>query len=168
MEIVYKSIGIIHSEHIDQENTPIQSVFNASLGEVEVFPEYSEGLKDIESFSHLFLIYHFHKSTGCCLSQKPFLDGEKERGIFAIRHFNRPNAIGLSIVELIEVNDNRLIVKGVDVLNGTPLLDIKPYVYRFDHRDEVKSGWVDEQHLDDIEEWNSTPKELRNRGRANI
>lgn len=168
MEIVYKPIGIIHSDHIEHENTPIQSVFNAAIGEVEVFPEYAEGLKDIEKFSHIYLLYHFHRSTGCSLTQKPFLDGEKERGIFSIRHFNRPNSIGLSIVELIEVKDNILVVRGIDVLNGTPLLDIKPYVYRFDHRDEVKSGWVDEQHLDDIEEWNSTPRELRNRRRANI
>jgi tRNA (Thr-GGU) A37 N-methylase len=99
---------------------------------------------------------------------KPFLDGEKDRGIFAIRHFNRPNPLGLSIVKLLKVQGNILEVEGMDILDGTPLIDIKPYVQKFDHRDDVKSGWVDNQHLDDIAAWNSTPKELRNRNRTNL
>lgn len=167
-EIVYHPIGVIHSSHTEHEDTPIQGIFNPSKGYVEVFPEYSEGLRDIEEFTHLYLLYHFDRATARNLLQKPFLDGEKERGIFAIRHFNRPNPIGLSIVGLSRVCGNILEVTGVDVLDGTPLLDIKPYVHKFDHREEVKSGWVDDQHLDDICEWNSTPKELRKRGRANL
>ncbi len=166
-DIVFRPIGVIHSEHHEQENTPIQGVFNPSVGYVELFPEYTEGLRDIESFTYLYLLYCFDRATGVCLLQKPFLDGEKERGIFAIRHFNRPNPLGLSIVKLRNVQGNILEVEGVDVLDGTPLIDIKPYVRQFDHRDEVKSGWVDEKHLDDIAEWNSTPKELRNRDRTN-
>ncbi|MCC7566080.1 MAG: tRNA (N6-threonylcarbamoyladenosine(37)-N6)-methyltransferase TrmO [Methanomicrobiaceae archaeon] len=168
MRIEYRPIGIIHSEFTEQENTPVQGVFNTSVGHVEIFPEYAEGLCDIESFSHVILLYHFHRATECRLIQKPFLDGEKERGIFAIRHFSRPNPIGISIVELLGVSGNMLEIRGVDVLDGTPLLDIKPYVRQFDHREEVRSGWVDDQHLDGVAEWNSTPKELRKRDRTNI
>jgi len=166
-EIIFHPVGVIHSEHHEQENTPIQGVFNPSIGYVEIFPEFAEGLRDIESFTYLYLLYCFDRATDVCLLQKPFLDGEKERGIFAIRHFNRPNPLGLSIVKLLGVKENILTVEGVDVLDGTPLIDIKPYVRQFDHRDEVKSGWVDETHLDDIVAWNSTPKELRNRDRTN-
>ena len=133
---------------------------------MELYPEYVPGLKDLESFSHVILVYHFHRATGCTLLQKPFLDGEKERGIFAIRHFNRPNPIGISIVELLAIKGNVLEVCGVDVLDKTPLLDIKPYVRQFDHREEAKSGWVDEQQIEDIEGENSTPKALRRRERT--
>ncbi|WP_241648006.1 tRNA (N6-threonylcarbamoyladenosine(37)-N6)-methyltransferase TrmO [Methanoculleus taiwanensis] len=167
MEIRYRPIGIVHSEFTEQDETPIQGIFNESVGRVEVFPEYAEGLRDIESFSHIILLYHFDRAGECTLLQKPFLDGEKERGIFAIRHFKRPNPIGISIVRLLGVHGNVLEIKGVDVLDGTPLIDIKPYVYRFDHRDEVRSGWVDDQHIDDIAEWNSTPRALRDRERTN-
>ncbi len=166
-DIVFRPIGVIHSEHHTQENTPIQSVFNPSIGYIEIFPEYADGLRDIESFTYLYLLYFFDRAKDVCLLQKPFLDGEKERGIFAIRHFNRPNPLGLSTVKLRSVNGCIIEVEGVDVLDGTPLIDIKPYVRQFDHREEVKSGWVDNQHLDDIAEWNSTPKELRNRKRTN-
>ncbi len=165
-EIRYRPIGIIHSEYTKQEETPIQGIFNSSRGEVELFPEYAQGLKDLESFSHIILIYHFHRATGSSLLQKPFLDGQRERGIFAIRHFNRPNPIGISIVRLLAVKGNVLEVCGMDVLNDTPLLDIKPYVRQFDHREEAKSGWVDEQHIEDIGDWNSSPKELRRRERT--
>ncbi len=165
---MYRPIGVIHSEYTEQEETPIQGIFNPSMGEIEVFPEFAAGLADIESFSHLYLLYYFHRATSAKLTQKPFLDGEKERGIFAIRHFNRPNPIGLSIVELVEVRGNILVIRGVDILDGTPLLDIKPYVRQFDHRDEVKSGWVDNQHTDDIAVWNASPRGLRDRGRTNL
>jgi tRNA-Thr(GGU) m(6)t(6)A37 methyltransferase TsaA len=165
-EIVFRPIGIIHSEFTDQDTTPIQSVFNPSRGYIEVFPEYEQGLCDIESFTYLYILYYFDRATGGTLLQKPFLDGEKERGIFAIRHFNRPNPIGLSIVRLCEVCGNILDVSGMDILDGTPLLDIKPYIRQFDHRENAKSGWVDTQHLDDIAEWNSTPRELRDRERT--
>ena len=167
-DILFHPIGIIHSEHTKHENTPIQGIFNPCKGYVEVFPEYEQGLCDIELFTHLYLLYYFDRATGKNLLQKPFLDGKKDRGIFAIRHFNRPNPIGISIVRLCRVCRNVLEISGVDVLDGTPLLDIKPYIHQFDNRDEVKSGWVDDQHMDDIAEWNSTPKELRNRTRTRI
>jgi len=165
-EITFHPVGVIHSEHTEHDNTPIQGVFNPSIGYIEVFEENIDGLKDIEEFSHLYVLYYFDRATAKNLIQKPFLDGDKERGIFAIRHFNRPNPIGLSIMELLEVDGNILKVCGVDVLDGTPVIDIKPYVRQFDHRDEVKSGWVDSKHTDEISEWNCTPKELRNRDRT--
>ncbi|MBP1929746.1 tRNA-Thr(GGU) m(6)t(6)A37 methyltransferase TsaA [Methanolinea mesophila] len=120
-------------------------------------------MKDIDQFTHLYLLYHFDRATGTALIRKPFLDDGEERGIFAIRHFNRPNPIGLSIVGLTRVSGNVLEVTGVDILDGTPLLDIKPYIRQFDAREGVKSGWVDEQDLADIGGMNSTPKRLRER-----
>ncbi len=167
IKLHYSPVGIVHSEHTIQDDTPIQGVFNDSRGTIEVFPEFEEGLTDIESFSHLILLYHFDRATGCDLKQKPFLDGQKDRGIFSIRHYNRPNPIGLSIVDNLGREGRFIKIGAVDILDGTPLLDIKPYVYRFDHRDEVKSGWVDDQHLDDIAEWNASPKALRERERVN-
>ena len=141
--ITYKPIGIIHTAFIDKEHTPIQSVFAPdSTGEVVIFPEYAEGLKDIEGFSHLILVYHFHRSEGYSLIAQPFLDRNK-RGIFAIRYFDRPNPIGLSIVRLENVRGNVLEIKEVDIIDGTPLLDIKPYVRDFDIRENVKQGWFD-------------------------
>lgn len=166
--VIYHPIGVIRTPFTSQEKTPIQGVFNPACGQIEVFPEYEEGLLDIEDFSHLILIYHFHRVSTAMLRQKPFLDVQKERGIFAIRHFNRPNPIGFSIVELKGVQGRFLDICGVDMLDGTPLLDIKPFVRQFDHREEVRSGWVDDQHLDDIREWNSTPEALRQRDRVNL
>ena len=147
-EIRYKAIGIIHSEFTDKANTPIQGTFaKGSKGEVEVLPEYADGLKDIEGFSHVILIYHFHLSNGYSLISRPFLEDE-QHGIFSIRHFNRPNPIGLSVVKLENVKGNLLEIGDVDILDGTPLLDIKPYVPLFDNRLNAKSGWVDNPHLD--------------------
>lgn len=166
--VTYRPIGVIHTPFTEQQNTPIQGIFNPACGTVEVFPEYAEGLADIETFSHLFLIYHFHRANAVMLRQKPFLDLQKERGIFAIRHFNRPNPIGLSIVELKGVRGNILDIRGADMLDGTPLLDIKPYVHQFDHREDVRSGWVDGQHVEEVGAWNSTPDALRQRTRVNL
>jgi tRNA-Thr(GGU) m(6)t(6)A37 methyltransferase TsaA len=167
-EIIYHPIGVIHSEFTEQENTPIQGIFNDSEGTIELLPEYEEGLREIESFSHLILLYHFDRADGYSLLQRPFLDEQNERGIFAIRHFKRPNPIGISIVKLLGVEGRLLSIQGVDVLDGTPLLDIKPYVFQFDNREEVSSGWVEEQHVEEIADWNCTPKELRDRKRTNI
>jgi tRNA-Thr(GGU) m(6)t(6)A37 methyltransferase TsaA len=136
-------------------------MFSKALGAVEVFPEYAEGLRDIEGFSHLYLIYHLHHTEECTLVRKPFLDGSKDRGIFATRHFCRPNPIGLSIVELKTVRGNVLEVGGIDVLDGTPLLDIKPYVRQFDCREDVRSGWVDEKNLQQDQADQFTPGKLR-------
>ena len=140
-EIIYTPIGIIHTPYIRKEDTPIQGCFSPnSKGQVEIFPEYETGLKDIEGFSHLILLYHFHKAEGFQLLTKPFLDKEK-KGIFSIRYFARPNPIGLSVVRLLKVNGNILEISEVDMLDGTQLLDIKPYVPQFDIKTDVKDGW---------------------------
>ena len=163
--ISLQPVGVIHSDHTEQDNTPIQGVFNPSIGHIEIFDEYAPGLADLDAFSHIYALYYFDRATGRNVVQKPFLDGDRERGIFAIRHFNRPNPIGLSILELLSIEENMLTVSGVDILDGTPLLDIKPYVRQFDHRECVKSGWFDEKHMDEIAAWNCTPKALRDRER---
>ncbi len=140
-EILYKPIGVIHTPYAKKEDTPFQGCFLPdNLGRVELYPEFTAGLKDIDGFSHLILLYHFHEAEGFQLLTRPFLDNEK-KGIFAIRHFNRPNPIGLSIVSLLKVKDNILEIGEVDMLDGTPLLDIKPYVPRFDIKTRVKEGW---------------------------
>jgi len=147
-EIKYRPIGIIHTEFWNKKDTPIQGVFaKDAKGKVEIFPEYAAGLKDIEGFSHLILIYHFHLSDGYSLISMPFLE-DQPHGIFSIRHFKRPNSMGLSVVKLEEVKGNILEVSEVDVLDGTPLLDIKPFVPLFDNRSDAKSGWVSNPHLD--------------------
>jgi tRNA-Thr(GGU) m(6)t(6)A37 methyltransferase TsaA len=142
--LTYEPIGIIHTTFKDQKSTPIQGIFAPdSTGEVEVFPQYADGLKDIAGFSHLILIYHFHLSKDYSLLTKPFLDKEN-KGIFAIRHFKRPNNIGLSVVRLDKVNGNVLEIGEVDIVDGTPLLDIKPYVPDFDNRLNVRTGWYEQ------------------------
>ena len=147
-EIKYRPIGIIHTEFRNKKDTPIQGVFaKDAKGKVEIFPEYAAGLKDIEGFSHLILIYHFHLSDGYSLISMPFLE-DQPHGIFSIRHFKRPNPMGLSVVKLEEIKGNILEVSEVDVLDGTPLLDIKPFVPLFDNRSDAKSGWVSNPHLD--------------------
>ena len=139
--VKYNIIGVIHTPFKDKENTPIQGCFAPDKkGQIEVFPEYAAGLKDIAPFSHLILIYHFHKAEECELVTKPFLDKEK-RGIFAIRFCNRPNPIGITVVRLNGVINNILDISGVDMLDGTPLLDIKPYVPQFDIKENVCDGW---------------------------
>ncbi len=139
--VTYQPIGIIHTPFKTREEAPAQGCFARECrGEVELFPEYAAGLQDIAGFSHLILLYHFHQAEGYELLAKPLLDKTK-RGVFATRFYKRPNAIGLSIVELLEVRCNRLTVGWVDMLDGTPLLDIKPYVGRFDAREGVRDGW---------------------------
>lgn len=137
-----KAIGVIRTPFKDRKKIPCQGYRAEAVGEVEVYVEHEEALKDIEGFSHLYLIYYFHKNTGYEPLVKPFLD-ERKRGLFATRYFNRPNPIGISVVRLIGVEGNVLNVAQVDMLDGTPLLDIKPYVPRFDHRENVRIGWLD-------------------------
>ncbi len=142
-EIKYKPIGIIHSPFKEPKGTPIQPAGARDIeGTVEVFPEYAEGLKDVEGFSHIILIYHFHLSKGASLKAKPYLDNE-ERGIFAIRGPRRPNSIGISVVRLVGIEENILHIKDLDIIDGTPLLDIKPYVPAFDIHEVTKTGWLE-------------------------
>ena len=112
-----------------------------AIGTVVVDPAYEAGLQDLEGFSHIYLLYHFHRAAPMRLRVVPFLD-RREHGIFATRAPSRPNPIGLSIVEQLEVRGNRLTVRGIDVLDGTPLLDIKPYIDAFDRVEDSHSGWL--------------------------
>ncbi len=140
MEFIMKPIGVIHSPFTDKRQTPIQASRSQAVGQVEVYPEFAEGLQDVEGFSHLILLYVFHRSPEYTLRVKPFLDDEW-RGLFATRYPARPNPLGLSVVHLLERRDNVLEIEGVDVLDGTPLLDIKPYMPEFDVRTGVHTGW---------------------------
>ena len=140
MEFTMKPIGVIHSPFADKRQTPIQASCSLAVGQVEVYPEFAEGLQDVEGFSHLILLYVFHRSSGYTLRVKPFLD-DQWRGLFATRHPSRPNPLGLSVVHLLERRDTVLEIEGVDVLDGTPLLHIKPYVPDFDMRMETNTGW---------------------------
>lgn len=141
-EIWYKPIGVIRTPFLDTKGMPIQTTGAAGVrGTVEIVPACAEGLRDLEGFSHILLIYHFHLSQGFSLLVKPFLD-EHVRGVFATRAPRRPNAIGLSVVRLLEVCGSRLSIEDVDVVDGTPLLDIKPYVPDFDTRQAERIGWL--------------------------
>jgi tRNA-Thr(GGU) m(6)t(6)A37 methyltransferase TsaA len=141
-------IGIIHTPYTEPKGMPIQGRFRDDVeGWLELKEEYVPGLKDLDGFSHAILIYYFHRSGREELEGRPFLE-DKTRGIFAIRSPHRPNHLGLSVVRLQRIETNRVFFTEVDVLDGTPLLDIKPYVEHFDSRDNVQSGWVDEYFAD--------------------
>jgi tRNA-Thr(GGU) m(6)t(6)A37 methyltransferase TsaA len=143
-EIIYKPIGIIHTPFKDMKGIPIQPTASQGVaGTAEIKPQYADGLKDIDGFSHIILLYHFHLSNGPLLQVQPFLD-ETRRGIFSTRAPRRPNSIGLSIVRLTGVENTTLYIEDVDIVDGTPLLDIKPYVPQFDHRQVDKIGWLSE------------------------
>jgi tRNA-Thr(GGU) m(6)t(6)A37 methyltransferase TsaA len=142
MEFNIQPIGIIHSPFTEKGQTPIQPTRSQAIGSVEVYPEYVAGLQGLDGFSHIILLYVFHQSDGYSLHIKPFLD-HQEHGLFATRYPYRPNPIGLSIVRLKIVQDNFLTVEGIDVLDGTPLLDIKPFVPDFDVRENTRTGWYE-------------------------
>jgi len=142
MEIIVHPIGVIHSPFTEKDKTPIQASRSQAIGLVEVYPEFADGLKDIEALSHIYLLYAFHESDGYTLQVKPFLD-DQEHGLFATRHPCRPNPLGISIVKLLSRKENSLTVEGIDTLDGTPLLDIKPYIPDFDLRTDVRTGWYE-------------------------
>lgn len=146
-EITIKPIGIIRTPYKDRKGMPIQGKFEKDIeGKIELFPEYVQGIKDIEGFSHLILIYYFDRAKEEKLVGQPFLEDELH-GIFAIRSPMRPNHIGLSIVRLKKVKENKIAFSEVDILDNTPLLDIKPYVSHFDSREDVRNGWL-EKHFE--------------------
>lgn len=137
-----KPIGVIYSPFKELEKMPIQPKSAVGeVGRVVLDDEYLDGLQDLEGFSHIYLIYTFHKCKTTKLKVIPFVD-VVERGVFATRAPVRPNHIGLSVVRLLEVKGNTLLIEGVDVLDGTPLLDIKPYVAKFDQVISSQDGWV--------------------------
>ncbi len=142
------AIGIIHTPYTEPKDMPIQGRFKDDVeGWLELKEEYVPGLRDLDGFSHLIIIYHFHRSDREEMQGQPYLEDESH-GIFAIRSPHRPNHLGLSIVRLQRIDGNRIYFTEVDMLDGTPLLDIKPYVEHFDRREGVKSGWVD-KHFED-------------------
>jgi tRNA-Thr(GGU) m(6)t(6)A37 methyltransferase TsaA len=141
MDITFKPIGVIHTPFTEPGNTPIQGCFAPEArGSVELQPEYAPGLKDLEGFSYIWLLYCFHRAAGYDLLTKPFLDKEK-KGVFATRYFRRPNSLGMSLVCLEGIEGSTLKIAGVDMLDGTPLLDIKPYMPLFDNREGAQFGW---------------------------
>lgn len=136
-------IGYIHTPFEDLKGMPIQPSGAADvIGTIVIDKDYEQGLSDLEGFSHIILLYHFHQSKGYDLMVKPFLD-DRKRGLFSTRAPRRPNPVGLSIVRLIKREGNRLTIKGIDVLNGTPLIDIKPYVPGFDTKEVTAVGWLE-------------------------
>lgn len=143
--IVYRPIGVIHSPFKDVRGVPIQPRAAEGVeGIVEVYPEYAEGLKDLDKFSHIILLYHFHLVEGYRLLVKPYMDDEF-RGVFATRAPARPNPIGISVVRLVRIEGNALHVRNLDVVDGTPLLDIKPYVPEFDVFEVDSIGWLEKR-----------------------
>jgi tRNA-Thr(GGU) m(6)t(6)A37 methyltransferase TsaA len=150
-KITFTPIGIIHSSFTELAGMPIQPAGEKSApGTIEIFPEYSAGLKDLDGFSHIYLIFYLHQSHFSDLTVAPFLD-DQPHGVFATRAPNRPNPIGLSLVKLDRVEDNILTVENLDILDGTPLLDIKPYVALFEETADLRVGWL-EGNLDKIRE----------------
>ena len=142
-EIKYKQIGIIHSPFKEPKGTPIQPTAAKGVdGTIEVFQEYTEGLKDLDGFSHIVLVYHFHLSKESSLKVKPYMDNQIH-GVFSTRAPSRPNPIGISVVRLTKIEVNILQVQDLDIVDGTPLLDIKPYIPEFDVRDITKKGWLE-------------------------
>ena len=141
-EIRYCPIGVIHSPFKQTKGMPIQPAGARGVaGTVEVIPEYGDGLKDLDGFSHIFLLYHFHLSQGYSLMVKPYLD-DSLRGVFATRAPRRPNAIGISVVRLVGIEGCTLHIEDLDIADSTPLLDIKPYVPEFDSREVERIGWL--------------------------
>jgi len=145
MEFKIKPIGVIHSpfkkkEDIESKKYADSRGFDSAQGELEIFKEYDKGLKDIDGFSHLSVLFVFHKSEGYRLHIKPLLE-DTLRGVFATRSPNRPNFIGLTVVNVINRKGNILKVSGIDMIEGTPILDIKPYTSR-DQKSPIKLGWL--------------------------
>ena len=142
-EIKYRPVGIIHSPFKDCRGVPLQPVAAQGVeGTVEIFPEYVAGLRDIEGFSHIILIYHFHLCREFSLIVEPYLD-DRLHGVFATRAPARPNPIGLSIVRLVRAENEIIHIRDVDIVDGMPLLDIKPYVAEFDAREAERIGWLE-------------------------
>ena len=143
MTLAYEQIGTIHSPFQTIEEMPIQPAGARGVeGTIEVFEPFRAGLKDLEGFSHIYLLYHFHLNSDYKLEVTPFLD-KTPRGVFSTRAPKRPNPIGLSVVEIDRIEGGIIYINNIDVLDGTPLIDIKPYVPKFDSQNNVKTGWLE-------------------------
>lgn len=137
----YTIIGRVHSPYTKIAGTPIQPNKNCLSGKIEIFPAYAEGLADLEYFSHIFLIYHFNQIHKTNLKVVPFMD-DLSHGIFATRSPARPNKVGLSVLEIDKIENHLIYIKHIDILNGTPILDVKPFVPEFDGVQHPKIGWL--------------------------
>ena len=137
-------IGIIHTPFTSTKGMPIQPAgADGVKGTVELFEAFHQGLKDLDGFSHIILLYHFHRSSGFDLQVVPFMDSEPH-GLFATRAPRRPNPIGISVVQLNRIENGVLHVQNVDILDSTPLIDIKPYVAKFDNVTNLRTGWLEQ------------------------
>ncbi len=144
-KICFKPIGIIHTPFKTLKGIPIQPSMSDAKGTIEIFTEYESGLKDLSGFSHIYCLYFFDMvKLPVPLQSKPFLDNEL-KGVFAIRTPFRPNPIGLSILQILKIEENRIHVDSVDILDGTPILDLKPYVAQFDNNKKTKIGWLNDK-----------------------
>lgn len=143
MSIAFTPIGVIHSIFNDPQTGGRQPTVDGRDGSIVIREELCQGLEGLGEFSHIIAIYYFHRQTEVRLKARPCFDPQQEHGIFASRYPTRPNPIGMSIWALQCIKDNVLHCPDIDVLDGTPLLDIKPYVKQFDHRDNAKCGWYD-------------------------
>ncbi|MFX1402137.1 MAG: tRNA (N6-threonylcarbamoyladenosine(37)-N6)-methyltransferase TrmO [Promethearchaeota archaeon] len=147
-KVCFKPIGVIHSPYKDLKGIPIQATMSDTKGEIEIFSQYANGLKELKEFSHLFCLYIFDMvRLPAPLLSKPFLE-DKIKGVFSIRTPFRPNPIGLSILEIIELKQNIIYVNNLDILDKTPVIDIKPYIPQFDFRDTDKIGWLKDKIRD--------------------
>lgn len=145
-QIIMQPIGKIRSPYEQGKDVPIQGILNSRAEAwIELKEKYTDGLRDLDGFSHAIILYYFHKSDREEIEAAPFLEPQKH-GIFAIRSPHRPNHIGFSIVKIEKIKANKMYFTQVDMLDGTPVLDIKPYVKYFDSRDDVRCGWLD-KHL---------------------
>ena len=144
-EVTFTPIGVVRTPFATHEGMPIQAVAAGGVqGRIELDPAYAAGLADLDGFTHLHLITHLHRTGPASLRVTPYLD-TVERGIFATRSPKRPNAIGLSLVRLVRIDGHVLHVEELDLLDGTPLLDIKPYVPPFDDRAGARYGWFEQR-----------------------
>jgi len=141
-EMRLKAIGVIHSPFREPGDVPRGKELRESESRIEVYPEYEEGLKDVEGFSHLLILYWMHRAHHVSLLAKPRLD-DRKRGLFATKAPHRPNPLGLTLVRLVKVKGNILIVKGLDTINQTPLIDIKPYISSLEEKQKIKIGWLE-------------------------
>jgi tRNA-Thr(GGU) m(6)t(6)A37 methyltransferase TsaA len=140
--ITYVPIGVVRSPYAALDGMPLQTVASAEVeAAVELEPRVQAALRDLDGFSHLWLLVHLHRVHGWTPEVTPFLDDDRPRGVLATRSPRHPNPIGLSLVELVAVEPSLLRIRGVDLLDGTPVLDVKPYVPLFDARDDVRTGW---------------------------
>ncbi|MFW9842243.1 MAG: tRNA (N6-threonylcarbamoyladenosine(37)-N6)-methyltransferase TrmO [Candidatus Thorarchaeota archaeon] len=160
MNLQIKPIGVIRTPFKSEDSIPIQTSKSETIAEVELLPEYIEGLESLDEFSHIILVYWFHRAKPCALTVTPFLDS-MERGLFSTRAPTRPNPIGLSIVKVVRIEGNIIRFIGADMLNDTPLIDIKPFIPEFDNRLDATSGWLTESIFTKVDEYIGDDRFLR-------